>query len=260
MMEFLPEELEANVERYADFFEGHKISHTAGNAMDDAKQTIATMLGVAVIALGVALLVNGGPATTANASHEPAEKAAVSGSSLEIMESTTANGSFSEVHTLLTTEMRTSNPTDLILQFTNECALWTDVTTVGNDQSESHATVKAWVEVDGERVPVSDDEDAKFVLCNSEYRVETMNVENENGRPNATCAPAPRTRPTGLTSTWAAARTPSRSRLNSKVKPRASARATPKPRPASASACSSSSPSSYRTTRSCKPSPPKAPG
>jgi len=131
-MEFLPEELEANVERYADFFEGHKISHTAGNAMDDAKQTIATMLGVAVIALGVALLVNGGPATTANASHEPAEKAAVSGSSLEIMESTTANGSFSEVHTLLTTEMRTSNPTDLILQFTNECALWTDVTTVGN--------------------------------------------------------------------------------------------------------------------------------
>jgi hypothetical protein len=151
--------------------------------MDKAAQHVTTgiAIGLAVLLVAVAVPPNIAPA---EASHEPADRAAATGSTLEVMESTTADGEFSEVHTVLSTEMRTSSTSDLVLELTAECALWTDVTTVGNDESESYASVKAWVEVDGEPVPVTsdgDDEETGVVtLCNREYRVATMAFENEN--------------------------------------------------------------------------------
>lgn len=152
--------------------------------MDKAAQHVTTgvAIGLAVLLLAVALPPSLAPA---EASHEPADKAAAAGSTLEVMESTTSNGSFSEEHTILSTEMRTSDPTDLILQFTAECALWTDVTTVGNDDSEAVASVNTWIEIDGEPVSVTSDHDevggeGVVTLCNREYRVATMNFENEN--------------------------------------------------------------------------------
>lgn len=153
------------------------------SAMTDTSIHVSTGIAIGLAVLLVAVAIP--PMSPAEASHKPADKAAATGSTLEVMESTTSNGSFSEEHTILSTEMRTSNPTDLILQFTAECALWTDVTTVGNDDSEAVASVNTWIEVDGEPVPVTSDheetgEEGVVTLCNREYRVATMNFENEN--------------------------------------------------------------------------------
>lgn len=151
--------------------------------MDEAVQRVTTSIaiGLAVLLVGVAV-----PWTLvpAEASHNPADKAAATGGTLEIMEATTDDGSFSEVHTVLQTDLRTSSPTDLVLQLSSECALWTDVTTVGNDQSEAEAAVNAWVEIDGQPVPVSShapsNQTGVVTLCNRAFQVETMAFDDEN--------------------------------------------------------------------------------
>jgi hypothetical protein len=151
--------------------------------MDKAAQHVTTGIasGWAGRLVAVALPPGFGPA---EASHEPADRTAASGSTLAIMEAASSDDSFSEEHTILSTELKTSNPTDLVLQLTAECALWTDVTTVGNDESEAVATVNAWIEVDGEPVPVSSEANAGdpgvVTLCHRDYRVETMHFDDEN--------------------------------------------------------------------------------
>lgn len=62
--------------------------------------------------------------------------------------------------------MRTSSPADLLLLVTLGCALWTDVTTVGNDDQQAVASVEVWVEIDGGTVQVSDEDDGHAVSCN----------------------------------------------------------------------------------------------
>lgn len=117
---------------------------------------------------------------------QPADKVAVAGSVMEVMSAPLVEGSSSEIVTLLEADIKTSAPTSLIFHLTAECALWTQVTTVGNDDQEAIATVKAWVEVDGERVGVTsaedpDDEDfGKVVLCNRAHRQVTEMFEDEN--------------------------------------------------------------------------------
>lgn len=151
--------------------------------MDEAAQHVTTgiAVGLAILLLAVAVPSNLGPA---EASHEPADKTAVTGSTMEVMESSTSDGSFSEEHTLLQTDMRTSSPTDLVISLSAECALWTDVTTIGNDDSEAVASVKAWVEIDGEPVTVTsdagEDDDGAVTLCNREFRVTTLQFEDED--------------------------------------------------------------------------------
>lgn len=153
--------------------------------MDEGRRSIekALSIGMAALLVSVAGYALVGPGL-AQASHEPADRTAATGSTLEIMESATDDGSFSEVHTILSTELKTSSPTDLLLSFTAECALWTDVMTVGNDQSEAVATVNVWIEVDGERVPVSatgsPGDTGQVTLCHRTYRVETMHFDDEN--------------------------------------------------------------------------------
>lgn len=114
------------------------------------------------------------------ASHQPANKAAVSGSTLEVMETQLQEGSTSEEVTLLTAVVKTSDPQDLVHQVTLECALWTNTKVVGNDQSEAIATVQVWVEVDGEPVSVAGDDDGKVVFCNRAHKVKLSGLENEN--------------------------------------------------------------------------------
>lgn len=149
--------------------------------MDEATQRVTTgvAIGLAVLLLAVSFTPGLG-----QASHNPADKAAAAGSTLEIMEATTSDGSFSQTHQILQTDVRTSSPTDLVLQLTGECALWTDVTTVGNDESQAEASVDVWIEVDGERVPVSTHsstgDTGEVTLCNRAYRVNTMNFDDEN--------------------------------------------------------------------------------
>lgn len=139
----------------------------------------------ALVLLGV-LFAPGLMGESGNPDPQPADKVAVAGSVLEEMSAPLMDGSSSEVVTLLETDVKTSAPTSLIFHLTAECALWTSVTTVGNDDQEAIATVKAWIEVDGEPVPVTsaedpDDEDlGKIVLCNRAHRQVTEMFEDDN--------------------------------------------------------------------------------
>jgi hypothetical protein len=108
---------------------------------------------------------------------------AVSGSTVEIMSAGLLTGSSQQTEQLLAGRIKTSGPTDLIFRVTAECALWTNVQTVGNAQSEAEATVKVWVTVDGNAVPVSSGdtvEPGKVVFCNRAYRLETVNFSDDN--------------------------------------------------------------------------------
>jgi hypothetical protein len=139
------------------------------------------------IALGIALAVAlVGPSIVderAAATHQPADKIAISGSGVEVMNAGLTSGSSSDVHTLATGTLRTSSPTDLIFRVTAECALWTDIATVGNAESEAVASVKMWIELDGNPVAVASDdtgeEAGKVVFCNRAYRMETLNFDED---------------------------------------------------------------------------------
>lgn len=118
-------------------------------------------LGPKVLALGLTAVLVGFFAIPTIADHQPADKIAVSGSAVEVVTPYVDN-------TVLTSTLKTSSPTDLIIQVTLECAIFTDtsvtVTTEkgtgkGNKESaESTARVEVWVTVDGEVLPVSSDD------------------------------------------------------------------------------------------------------
>lgn len=120
----------------------------------------------------------------ANATHTPANKVQVSGSTVQFMHSelVTAGESTDRVK-LLTGSIKTSKPTDLIFQVTAECALWTNVKTIGDADSEARAQVRIWVEVDGRPVKVSSadpTDDGKVVFCNRAFRSKTTNFEDDD--------------------------------------------------------------------------------
>lgn len=129
----------------------------------------------AVVAVAVVLVAR----DQAVATHAPADKVAVSGSAVEVM------GPGEEV-TLLTAKLRTSTPTDLLLDVSAECSIVTNVTTVGNDDQRAFGQVRVWVEVGdegqaGEPVKVaSGDPDGKVVFCNRAYRRQTTLFDDED--------------------------------------------------------------------------------
>lgn len=86
-------------------------------------------------------------AKTADASHEPANKAGAAGSDIDEVTDGTV---------LLSETMRVSSPEDAIISVTAECSILTQVVT-NNEQLDSTAfgSVRLWVEVDGNRVPVA---------------------------------------------------------------------------------------------------------
>jgi len=114
----------------------------------------------------------------ASAGHEPADKVSAAGSTTEVV------GPGTEV-VLLSEKVRTSTPSDLILGVTAECSITTEVTTVGNDLQSAEGKVKIWVEIDGQRVPVSTDDvnpidRGKVVFCNRLYLRETSLFDDED--------------------------------------------------------------------------------
>ena len=133
--------------------------------------------GVLVAVGAVALVLIARP--EARATHQPADKINVSASIVEVMQTQMGLGeSSSGPVTLLSATFRNSTPTDLIIQVTGECALWTDITT---PESEAAATVTVWVELDGVAVPVTSDsnadgvfddpDDGKVVFCNRAFKI-----------------------------------------------------------------------------------------
>lgn len=148
--------------------------------MDDHGAGTPTQLIIAAaIVAGLVLAAWAGPVL---ANHKPADKVAVSGATLEIVETQLEEGSSSNTVTILEGELKSSDPTDLILQVSLECAIWTDITTVGNDHSSSAANVTVWVTIDGERVPVSSEGlgDGEVVFCNRTFERETLQFDDED--------------------------------------------------------------------------------
>ena len=84
----------------------------------------------------------------AGADHEPANKLAAAGSVVMHVDGATR---------VLEETIRVSSPADLILQLTAECSIITQVTRGGTQAAEAEATgtVQLWIEIDGNRVPVS---------------------------------------------------------------------------------------------------------
>ncbi|MGH7856760.1 MAG: hypothetical protein ACREQY_05465 [Candidatus Binatia bacterium] len=131
----------------------------------------ARMLG----AIGAVCLLTLAAGASAQAAHEPANKTAVSASSVEVA------GPTEEVEILQAT-VRTSSPADLWLAVTLECSLVTDVTTMGNDDQMAQAGIDVWIEIDGNRVFVSTDdpEGGEVTFCNRMYRRQTEMFDDED--------------------------------------------------------------------------------
>lgn len=128
----------------------------------------ALLAAVAVLA-GVLLL-----DSSADAGHEPADKVAAAGSTLEI-------GAPGERIVLLSETIRSSAPSDLILSATLECSIITDVVTVGDDAQSAEGKIRAWIEIDGQPVPVSSDDTGggKVTFCNRIYSRTTQLGEDD---------------------------------------------------------------------------------
>lgn len=125
--------------------------------------------------------------TPASANHTPANKMAVAGSTLEVLRDESLLNTEPTTATILSGVMKASSPTDLVLQVTLECALWTTVATVGNEASEARATIKVWVEIDGAPVAVSgseaDADDAgKVVFCDRTHRQTVTDLDDDDAR------------------------------------------------------------------------------
>ncbi|HUR70068.1 MAG TPA: hypothetical protein VM370_12555 [Candidatus Thermoplasmatota archaeon] len=128
-------------------------------------------------ALSAATLVGAVLAATliapAAATHQPANKMAASGASLDI-------GAPGETLDILSGTLRTSGPEDLVISLTMECDILTQVNTVGNDLSHAEAHIVAWVEIDGAPVGVTDGDDGRVVFCDRVHEQETSLFDDEN--------------------------------------------------------------------------------
>ena len=145
-------------------------------------------LVIALVAIALAspfvsaALGGGADSTTA------ANKTTAAGSSVEYLPPDAVDSYLGVV--LLTSAIKTSKPTDLLLQLTLECALWTTVTSStivdhpdGIDAvSRAEARVVAWVEVDGVPVKVdSGDADGKVSMCDRVHEQEVSDIDNSTG-------------------------------------------------------------------------------
>jgi hypothetical protein len=84
------------------------------------------------------------------ATHAPADKVVAAGSTLQVM----APGANVPI---LSATLRTSKPTDLILNVNMECSIFTRLVTGGGATDSAQATgdIRAWVEIDGQTVPIN---------------------------------------------------------------------------------------------------------
>lgn len=114
-------------------------------------------------------------ALPAAAEHEPANKVSASGSTIEVA------GPNDEI-VLLSESVKTSKPTDLLLSVSLECAIVTNVTTVGDDTSYANGHLEVWIEIDGQPVSVStaEEDDGHVVFCNRSYERRTSLFGEDN--------------------------------------------------------------------------------
>lgn len=121
--------------------------------------------------------------SASNSSSNAANRTVVAGTEVEILSPAVTSGFAAVEETVLTASIHTSNTIDLVLSLTMECALWTEVRTLGNDVSESTARVVAWIEIDGNPVPVSSDDTTapgEVVFCDRTHRQTVSDLDDED--------------------------------------------------------------------------------
>jgi hypothetical protein len=141
-----------------------------------------TTVGLALL-VAVAAGFVGGHAIAAG-SGTPANKVVAAGAKREVV---AAN----QTATILSGTMRTSKPTDVMIQATLECSILTGlVTNNDNPSSSAHSTVRVWAEVDGKIVslqqastppqnPTAAGNDSdKVTFCDREYARTVTDDEN----------------------------------------------------------------------------------
>lgn len=145
---------------------------------DGSTRRMITAFVAGAVAVGLMGLFSGGVAI---ADHEPANKVAAAGTSVE---------SFDDATPILSETVRVSSPADLILSVTLECSILTELTTGGTgeggatDFAEAEGRVDIWIEVDGKPVPVStstasnQNRPGAVTFCNREYRREVTDEED----------------------------------------------------------------------------------
>lgn len=159
-----------------------------------SKPKIAVGVAAALVLsfLAFMLALSGQPAAIAD--HQPADKVAASGSTMEILQPSPdpddEEAEDSRVVTLLSTSLRTSTPSDLMFSVTAECSITTTLKTEGNDEAGAEGVVEVWVEIDGERVGVNNtststttgkaEDDGEVVFCNQANQRETMFGDDED--------------------------------------------------------------------------------
>jgi hypothetical protein len=157
------------------------------------KKQIALVLGIAAMAVFLAFgaLTFFGP-DTAQATHQPANKVAVSASGIDTATVDTTGPLTGTLRILGPATMKTSSPTDLVISVTAESALWTNVKAGLSEDSEAFAQAKVYVVIDGDLstpdvpdvlpggfiVPVSTDEGVtadtgKVVFNDRTFRIKT---------------------------------------------------------------------------------------
>jgi hypothetical protein len=135
-----------------------------------ARNGTGLLAAVLAVLLAITLLQTGAEAKHEDG-HVPANKVGVAASSIEVLEADTPD-------VILSTWVKVPSSKAIVLAVTLECSLVTDVRTIGTeDESDSHAeaTVDIWVEVDGQRVTVSDTfesngPETEVTFCNRQYR------------------------------------------------------------------------------------------
>lgn len=111
------------------------------------------------------------------AAHEPANKTSIAGAESEAV---FVEGGASAM--VLHETLKVSGPADLILSFTAECSILSRIKTVGNDQVETTGQLKVHLTVDGQHVPVSDEDvdEGRVVFCDRTYGRTTSLFDDED--------------------------------------------------------------------------------
>lgn len=139
-------------------------------------------------------------AIQATATHKPADKALASGDAVtDVAPAPNQAGIGTDANTIMTARLRTSAPSDLILQVSLECSILTDIVNqpVGANATsaeQAEGRIQVWVVIDDTyQVPISDvssnpqpgtngsgtDAD-KVTFCNRLHRVELTDAENDD--------------------------------------------------------------------------------
>ena len=152
--------------------------------MERHNHPVLTVLVVAALALALPFAL--AKPINDDGSSKAADKTAAAASDVEYLSSDFADTDLGV--TILSSTLKTSAPTDLLISVSLECALWTEVisTTVEDhpagytSYSDAMAHVEIWVEVDGQTIELGDG-DGHVTFCQRVHEQEITDIDDSTG-------------------------------------------------------------------------------